>query len=64
MRSSLVYAASREIPNRFQLCQTISKAARVLHLNNSPTESTINRVLQNISHPVSELTAGTPEIAV
>ena len=64
MRSSLVYAASKEIPNRFQLCQTISKAARVLHLNNSPTESTINRVLQNISHPVSELDAVTPEIAV
>lgn len=64
MRSSLVYAASKEIPNRFQLCQTISKAARVLHLNNSPTESTINRVLQNISHPASELNAETPEVAV
>jgi hypothetical protein len=48
MRSSLVFAANREIPNRFQLCQTISKAARVLHLNNNPTESTINRVLQNL----------------
>jgi hypothetical protein len=64
MRSSLVYAASKEIPNRFQLCQTISKAARVLHLNNNPTESTINRVLQNISHPASELEAGNPEVAV
>jgi hypothetical protein len=63
MRSSLVYAASKEIPNRFQLCQTISKAARVLHLNNNPTESTINRVLQNISHPASELNE-TPEVAV
>ena len=62
MRSSLVYAASKEIPNRFQLCQTISKAARVLHLNNSPTESTINRVLQNISHPASELNGETPEV--
>jgi hypothetical protein len=55
LRSSLVYAASKEIPNRFQLCQTISKAARVLHLASNPTESTINRVLQNISHPASEL---------
>ena len=64
LRSSLVYAASKEIPNRFQLCQTISKAARVLHLNNNPTESTINRVLQNISHPVSELSAPTPEVPV
>lgn len=64
MRSSLVYSASKEIPNRFQLCQTISKAARVLHLANNPTESTINRVLQNISHPASELKANTTEVPV
>lgn len=64
MRSSLVYAASKEIPNRFQLCQTIAKAARVLHLDNHPTESTINRVLQNISHPASELNVGGPEITL
>jgi hypothetical protein len=62
LRSSLVYAASKEIPNRFQLCQTISKAARVLHLASNPTESTINRVLQNISHPASELKAENTEI--
>ena len=64
MRSSLVYSASKEIPNRFQLCQVISKAARVLHLANNPTESTINRVLQNISHPASELNPEIPEAAV
>jgi hypothetical protein len=64
LRSSLVYAASKEIPNRFQLCQTISKAARVLHLATNPTESTINRVLQNISHPVSELQAEIPKAAL
>lgn len=64
LRSSLVYAASREIPNRFQLCQTISKAARVLHLASHPTESTINRVLQNISHPASELDTKIPEAAL
>jgi hypothetical protein len=64
LRSSLVYAASKEIPNRFQLCQTISKAARVLHLASNPTESTINRVLQNISHPASELTAAGPQVAL
>jgi hypothetical protein len=33
----------------------------VLHLANNPTESTINRVLQNISHPASELEAKIPE---
>ena len=63
LRSSLVYAANKEIPNRFQLCQTVNKAARVLHLPNSPTESTINRVLQDISHPVSELETESTEAA-
>lgn len=51
LRSSLVYAASKEIPNRFQLCQTTSKAARKLHLSSNPTELTINRVLVDISQP-------------
>jgi hypothetical protein len=49
LRSSLVYAASKEIPNRFQLCQTISKAARKLHLASTPTQSTINRVLLELA---------------
>jgi hypothetical protein len=51
LRSRLVYSASKEIPNRFQLCQTTSKAARVLHVDNTPTGSTINRALENIAHP-------------
>jgi hypothetical protein len=36
----------------------------VLHLNNNPTESTINRVLQNISHPASELNGEVPEVVI
>ncbi len=64
MRSSLVYSANKEIPNRFQLCQTVNKAARVLHLANSPTQLTINRILQDISHPVSELKDVSPEVAL
>jgi hypothetical protein len=35
----------------------------VLHLATNPTEATINRVLQDISHPASELEANTPEAA-
>jgi hypothetical protein len=46
-----VYSASKEIPNRFQLCQTINKAARVLHVDSRPTGSSINRALENIAHP-------------
>jgi len=45
----LVYAASKEIPNRFQLCQTISKAARKLHLPTTTTQTTINRVLVELA---------------
>jgi hypothetical protein len=36
----------------------------VLHLASNPTEGTINRVLQNISHPASELEAKDPEAAL
>ena len=53
MRSTLVYAASREIPNRYQLCQTASKATRRLHIPSTPTEVTINRVLQDITQDTS-----------
>jgi hypothetical protein len=51
MRSSLVYAASKGIPNRFQLCHTVNKATRKLHLPSTSTESTINRVLLELAHP-------------
>jgi hypothetical protein len=51
LRSSLVYAASKGIPNRFQLCQTINKATRKLHLPTTSTESTINRVLLELAQP-------------
>jgi hypothetical protein len=46
-----VYAASKGIPNRFQLCQTINKATRKLHLPTTSTESTINRVLLELAQP-------------
>jgi hypothetical protein len=51
LRSSLVYAASKGIPNRFQLCQTVNKATRKLHLPSTSTESTINRVLLELAQP-------------
>jgi hypothetical protein len=35
-----------------------------LHLASHPTESTINRVLQNISHHASELEVKVPEAAL
>lgn len=64
MRSSLVYAASKEIPNRFQLCQTISKATRKLHLPNMPTQSTINRVLVELAdYPMGDGVPVTQKIA-
>lgn len=64
MRSSLVYSASKEIPNRFQLCQTINKATRVLHVDNNPTGGTINQALENIAHPVAQAQVETTEPAV
>lgn len=62
LRSTLVYSASKEIPNRFQLCQTTSKAARVLHVDNTPTGSTINKALENIAHPAPHAEEPVPSL--
>jgi hypothetical protein len=62
LRSTLVYSASKEIPNRFQLCQTISKATRVLHVDSNATGSTINRALESIAHPAPEAKEPEPSL--
>lgn len=48
MRSSQVYRALDSIPNRFALCQTISKGARRLHVNGNSFESTVTVILEGI----------------
>jgi hypothetical protein len=48
MRSHDVYKALIKVPNRFALCQTTSKGARLLHAAQSRPEDTISRVLENL----------------
>jgi hypothetical protein len=49
MRSDLVYAASTKLRNRYQLCQTVARATRKLHIPSTPTASTINKSLNGIA---------------
>lgn len=48
MRSSEVYRALDQVPNRFTLCQTISQSARRIHVNGSPFEGTVTVILKGI----------------
>jgi hypothetical protein len=48
MRSSQVYRALDQVPNRFILCQTISQSARRIHVNGNPFEGTVTAVLNGI----------------
>ncbi len=49
MRSELVYAASAKLRNRYQLCQTVARATRKLHIPSTPTANTINKSLNGIA---------------
>lgn len=54
MRSELVYQATRNMPNRLQLVQTVAKGARVLHRVDPSRQrlaETINQVLERIAAP-------------
>lgn len=49
MRSEYVFAAAREIANRFLLCRVTSASARRLHLDSTQPSETINRSLKLIA---------------
>lgn len=48
MRSEKVHSAIHQIPNRFNLCGTLSRATRELHVSQQRTEDTMNMVLEGI----------------
>ena len=48
MRSDLVFEAIYHVPNRYQLCQLVSKATRKMHRANSRVPDTANRVLSSV----------------
>jgi hypothetical protein len=49
MRSELVYLAGLKIENRFLLSATVIRAVRMLHINSSRTEDTVNRVFAEVA---------------
>jgi DNA-directed RNA polymerase subunit K/omega len=54
MRSEYVFAAAKEISNRFLLCRIASVSARRLQVGSKHTSETINQSLQLIA--TAELT--------
>lgn len=54
MRSEYVFAAAKEISNRFLLCRVTSVSARRLHIGSRQSSESINRSLQLIA--TAELT--------
>jgi hypothetical protein len=44
MRSDLVFGAAAHFPNRFYLCQLVSKGARKLHMPKNRLQDTTNNV--------------------
>jgi hypothetical protein len=49
MRSEYVFAAVKEIENRFMLCRVASVSARRLHLDSTRSSDTINKSLNLIA---------------
>ena len=49
MRSELVYLAGLKVENRFLLSTMVMRAVRMLHINSSRTEDTVNRVFAEVA---------------
>ena len=50
MRSDLVFGAAAHFPNRFYLCQLVSKGARKLHMPKNRLQDTTNNVFVILLH--------------
>lgn len=65
MRSEYVFAATREISNRFMLCRVTSVSARRLHIESTQPSETINKSLKLIAAgDGAGVTKDSPEQAV
>jgi hypothetical protein len=52
MRSEVIFRASEAIENKYALCQTVSKAARSLHIGTRSMTETINNAFLRIASDV------------
>jgi len=55
MRSELVFAAERSLPNRYSLCRLVSTATRKFHRPNTRIEETTDLVLRHIAKANAEV---------
>jgi hypothetical protein len=55
MRSELVFAAERSLPNRYSLCRLVSTATRKFHRPNTRIEETTDVVLRHIAKASAEV---------
>ena len=53
MRSEIIFRARKSIDNRYQLCHTVAKATRRLHIASRNTQETINAVFIRIAEDSS-----------
>ena len=49
MRSEAIFRAKETIENKYQLCQTVSKTTRMLHVSNRNTQETISSAFTAIA---------------
>jgi hypothetical protein len=49
MRSEVIFRASEAIDNKYELCQTVSKATRRLHVGTQEMNQTINNAFVRIA---------------
>jgi hypothetical protein len=49
MRSEAIFRAKKMIENKYSLCQTVSKATRVLHISPRGTQETINTAFDRVA---------------
>ena len=49
MRSEAIFRAKETIANKYQLCQTVSKTTRMLHISNRNTQETITNAFTKIA---------------
>ena len=49
MRSEAIFRAKEIIANKYTLCQTVSKATRMLHVSSRDTQATINDAFARIA---------------
>jgi hypothetical protein len=57
MRSEAIFRAKETVSNRYELCQTVAKATRRMHVASRNPQDTINSALEKIA-------GDTPVVAV